>query len=70
MHLKKLNAATVSVKKPIPLKDVIIDGIAKSTNFSSMDYHILVRERKISYRTVNDPKRYTLVIDSDVKSSK
>ena len=45
----KLNAATVSAQTPIPRKDVIIDGMAKSTIFSSMDlmdgfYQTLMRD--------------------------
>ena len=49
MHaFNKLNAATVPAQTPIPRKDVIIDGMAKSTIFSSMDlmdgfYQILMR---------------------------
>ena len=48
----KLNAATVPAQTPIPRKDVIIDGMSKSTIFSSMDlmdgfYQILMRERNI-----------------------
>uniref|UniRef100_A0AAV1UQY2 Reverse transcriptase domain-containing protein n=1 Tax=Peronospora matthiolae TaxID=2874970 RepID=A0AAV1UQY2_9STRA len=50
----KLNAATVPAQTPIPRKDVIIDGMAKSTVFLSTDlmdgfYQILVRERDIPY---------------------
>ena len=50
----KLNAATVPAQTPIPRKDVIIDGMSKSTIFSSMDlmdgfYQILMRERYIPY---------------------
>ena len=33
----KMNAATVPAETPIPRKDVIIDGMAKSTTRSSMD---------------------------------
>ena len=56
----KLNAATVPVQTPIPRKDVIIDGMAKSTIFSSMDmkdgfYHILMRERDIPFTAVSTP---------------
>uniref|UniRef100_A0AAV1V8N4 Reverse transcriptase domain-containing protein n=1 Tax=Peronospora matthiolae TaxID=2874970 RepID=A0AAV1V8N4_9STRA len=56
----KLNAATVPAQTPIPRKDVIIDGMAKSTIFSSMDlmdgfYQILMRERDIPYTTVSTP---------------
>ena len=56
----KLNAATVSAQTPIPRKDVIIDGMAKSTIFSSMDlmdgfYQILMHERDIPYTAVSTP---------------
>ena len=56
----KLNAATVPAKTPIPRKDVIIYGMAKSTIFSSMDlmdglYQILMRERDIPYTAVSTP---------------
>ena len=56
----KLNAATVPAQTSIPRKDVIIDGMSKSTNFSSMDlmdgfYQILMRERKIPYTAVSTP---------------
>ena len=56
----KLNAATVPTQTPIPRKDVIIDGMSKSTIFSSADvmdgfYHILMRERDIPYATVSTP---------------
>ena len=48
----KLNAATVPAQTPIPRKDVMIDGMSKSTIFSSMDlmdglYQILLCERDI-----------------------
>ena len=33
----KLNAATIQVQTPIPRKSVIIDGMSKSTIFSSTD---------------------------------
>ena len=58
MHaFNKLNAATVPAQTPIPRKDVIIDGMSKSTIFSSMDlmdgfYQTLMRERRISYTAV------------------
>uniref|UniRef100_A0AAV1U4G3 Reverse transcriptase domain-containing protein n=1 Tax=Peronospora matthiolae TaxID=2874970 RepID=A0AAV1U4G3_9STRA len=56
----KLNAATVPAQTPIPRKDVIIDGMSKSTIFSSMDlmdgfYQILLRERDIPYTAVSTP---------------
>ena len=56
----KLNAATVPAQTPIPRKDVIIDGMAKSTILSSMDlrdgfYQILMRERDIPYTAVSTP---------------
>ena len=58
--LNKLNAAAVPAKKPIPRKDVIIDGMSNSTIFSSMDlmdalYQILMRERDIPYTAVSTP---------------
>ena len=61
MHaFNNLNAATVPAQKPIPIKDVIIDGMAKSTIFLSMDlmdefYQILMREKKIHYTAVRTP---------------
>ena len=61
MHaFNKLNAATVPAQTPIPRKDVIIDGMSKSTIFSSMDlmdgfYQILMRERDIPYTAVSTP---------------
>ena len=56
----KLNAATVPAQTPIPRKDVIIDGMSKSTIFSSMDlmdgfYQILMRERDIPFTAVSTP---------------
>ena len=56
----KLKAATVLAQTPIPRKDVIIDGMARSTIFSSMDlmegfYQILMREREIPYTAVSTP---------------
>ena len=56
----KLNAATVPAQTPIPRKDVIIDGMAKSTIFSSMDlmgrfYQILMPERDIPCTAVSTP---------------
>ena len=61
MHaFNKLNAATVPAHTPIPRKDVIIDGMSKSTIFSSMDlmdgfYQILIREKDIPYTVVSTP---------------
>ena len=61
MHaFNKLNAATVPAQKPIPRKDVIIDGMSKSIIFLSMDlmdgfYQILMRERNIPYTAVSTP---------------
>ena len=56
----KLNAATVPAQTPIPRKDVIIDGMSKSTILSSMNlmdgfYQILMRERDIPYTAVSTP---------------
>ena len=56
----KLNAATVPAQTPIPRKDVIIEGMARSTIFSSMYlmngfYQILMREREIFYTAVITP---------------
>ena len=56
----KLNAATVPAQTPIPRKDVIIDGMARSTIFSSMDlmdgfYQILMSEKDIPYTAVSTP---------------
>ena len=56
----KLNAATVPTQTLISRKEVIIDGMSKSTIFSSTDlmdgfYHILMRERDIPYTTVSTP---------------
>ena len=50
----------VPTQTPIPKKDVIIDGMSKSTIFSSMNlvdgfYQILMRERDIPYTTVSTP---------------
>ena len=56
----KVNAATVPAHTPIPRKYVIIDGMSKSTIFSSMDlmdgsYQIPMRERDIPYTAVSTP---------------
>ena len=56
----KLNAATVPAQTPIPRKDIIIDGMSKSTIFSSTDlmdgiHQILVREQDIPCTAVNTP---------------
>ena len=58
--LQKVDAAAVPAQTPIPRKDVIIDGMAKSTIFSLMDlvdgfYHILTRERDIPFTAVSTP---------------
>ena len=61
MHaFNKLNAATVPAQTPIPRKDVIIDGMSKSTIVSSMDlmdgfYQILMPERNIPFTEVSIP---------------
>ena len=61
MHaFNKLNAAMVPAQTPIPRKGVIIDGLSKSTIFSSMDlmdgsYQIPMRERDIPYTAVSTP---------------
>ena len=61
MHsFNKLNAATVPAQMQIPRKDVIIDGMAKSTIVSSMDlmngfYHIIMHEQNIPYTAVSTP---------------
>ena len=56
----KLNTATVPAQTPILRKDVIIDGMSKSTIFSSMDlmdsfYQIIMRERDIPYTVGSTP---------------
>ena len=56
----KLNDATVPAQTPIPRKDLIIDGMSRSTIFSSMDlmdgfYQILTREQYIPYTAVSTP---------------
>ena len=56
----KLNAATVPAQTPIPRKDVIIDGMARSTIFSCLDlldgfYQILMRESDIPFTAVSTP---------------
>ena len=56
----KLNAATIPAHTPIPIKDVIIDGMSRSTILSSMDlmdgfYQILMRKKDIPYTAVNTP---------------
>ena len=71
----KLNAATVPALTPIPRKDVISDGMAKCTIFSSMDlmdglFQILMREMDISYTAVEYPTRNALGVDSDATRTK
>uniref|UniRef100_A0AAV1TBJ4 Reverse transcriptase n=1 Tax=Peronospora matthiolae TaxID=2874970 RepID=A0AAV1TBJ4_9STRA len=56
----KLCAATVPAQTPITRKDVVIDDMAKSTIFPSMDlmdgfYQYLMRERDIPYTEVSTP---------------
>ena len=51
---------TVLAQMPVPRKDVIIDGMAKSTLFSSMNlidefYQISMREKDIEYNAVSTP---------------
>ena len=59
MHgFNKLNASTVPAQTPIVRKDVVIDGMAKSTIFLSMDlmdgfYQTLMRERDIPLTAVS-----------------
>ena len=59
MHaFNKLNAATVPAQTPIPRKDIIIDGMVRSTTFSSMDlmndfYQIIMRDQGIPYTEVS-----------------
>ena len=61
MHaFNKLNVAMVPAHTPILRKDVIIDGMSKSTIFSSMDlmdgfHQILMRERDIPFTAVSTP---------------
>ena len=61
MHaFNKLNAATVSASDPIPRKDVIKDGVSKSTIFLSMDlmdgfYRIHKSKRNIPYTAAISP---------------
>uniref|UniRef100_A0AAV1UDV8 Reverse transcriptase domain-containing protein n=1 Tax=Peronospora matthiolae TaxID=2874970 RepID=A0AAV1UDV8_9STRA len=56
----KLNDATVPAQTPIPRKDVVIDGVSKSTIFSSMYltdrfYQIRMRGRDMPYKAVSTP---------------
>ena len=56
----KLIVATVPAQTPIPRKNVIINGMSKSTIFSSVDlmdgfYQVLMRERDIPYTAVSNP---------------
>ncbi|KAG2810065.1 hypothetical protein PC118_g21505 [Phytophthora cactorum] len=56
----KLNDATIPAQTPIPRKDVIIDSMAKSTIYSSLDlrdgfYQILMRESDIALTAVSTP---------------
>ena len=71
MHaFNKLNASTVPAQTPILRKGVIIDGMSKSTIFSSIDpinsfYQILMRERDIPYSAVSTPIGYALGVASN-----
>ena len=56
----KLNAATIPAQTPIPRKDVIIDGMARSTIFTAIDlrdgfYQILMREKDVPLTAVSTP---------------
>ena len=56
----KLNAATIPAQTPIPRKDVLLNSMAKSTIFSSMDlmdgyYQVLMRETDVSMTAVSTP---------------
>ena len=56
----KLNAATIPAQTPIPRKDVLLNSMAKSTIFSSMDlmdgyYQVLMREADIPKTAVSTP---------------
>ena len=60
MHaFNKLNAAMVPAQTPIPRKGVIIDCMARSTIFSSMDlivgFQIFMHKRYIPYTAVSIP---------------
>ncbi|KAF0760216.1 hypothetical protein AaE_003599 [Aphanomyces astaci] len=56
----KLNAATIPAQTPIPRKDVIIDGMGRSTIFSTIDlrdgfYQILMRLCDVPKTAVSTP---------------
>ncbi|KAG2948091.1 hypothetical protein PC118_g25507 [Phytophthora cactorum] len=56
----KLNDATIPAQTPIPRKDVVIDSMAKSTIYSTLDlrdgfYPILMRESEIALTAVSTP---------------
>ena len=56
----KLNAATIPAQTPIPRKDVLLNSMAKSTIFSSMDlmdgyYQVLMRETDVPKTAVSTP---------------
>ena len=56
----KLNDATIPAQTPIPRKDVIIDSMAGSTVFSTIDlrdgfYQILMREQDVPLTAVSTP---------------
>jgi hypothetical protein len=56
----KLNDATIPAQTPIPRKDVIIDSMAGSTIFSTIDltdsyYQVLMREKDVPLTAVSAP---------------
>ena len=56
----KLNAATVPAQTPIPRKDVLLNSMAKSTIFTSLDlmdgyYQVLMRDSDIPKTAVSTP---------------
>jgi len=56
----KLNDATIPAQTPIPRKDVIIDSMAGSTIFSTIDltdsyYQVLMREKDVPLTAVSTP---------------
>ena len=69
----KLNAATVPAQASIPRKDVIIDGMSKSTIFSSMDlmdgFYRFSCVNGTSVHSSEHPQRYAVVVASDATGS-
>lgn len=61
MHaFSKLNVATIPAQKSMPIKNIIMNGLSKSTIIMSMDImttsdHIIMRERYIPFSTVSTP---------------